>query len=71
MENGLQQKWQFRGNEELNMAAISIREALAMLMKNVNNPDVLTPSQMPYSPSCSTLIVRRAVSLRQEATREW
>ncbi|KAL6286468.1 hypothetical protein ACE6H2_010858 [Prunus campanulata] len=39
MENGSQRKWQFGGNEELNTAAISVRGALAMLMKNVNNPD--------------------------------
>ncbi|PQM33326.1 putative aminotransferase TAT2 [Prunus yedoensis var. nudiflora] len=46
MENGLQQKWQFRGNKELNMAAISVRGALAMLMKNVNNPDDGRPTIM-------------------------
>ncbi|RXH68733.1 hypothetical protein DVH24_031066 [Malus domestica] len=38
VENGWQKKWQFRGNEELNTASISVRGALTMLMKNLRNP---------------------------------
>lgn len=37
--NGSHEKWNFRGNEELNTASISVRGVLNTLAKNLNSDD--------------------------------